>query len=92
MDTASREKFSIIFRGLLEKEFPAKLKEQFGLIENVPPPMKTYIFLIPTDSLVFDYKFLKEVSGHFYCLCIRMFKTFLSFREKGNGNSGLMTW
>lgn len=63
MDSASREKFSTLFRGLLEKEFPAKLKSDFGLLENIPPPVKNYIFTIPTDGLVFDYKFIKEVRG-----------------------------
>ncbi|XP_034234713.1 dynein heavy chain 7, axonemal isoform X2 [Thrips palmi] len=63
LDSASREKFSTLFRGLLEKEFPAKLKSDFGLLENVPPPVKNYIFTIPTDGQVFDYKFIKEGKG-----------------------------
>lgn len=56
-----RETFSILFRGLLEKQFPDSLLQQFQLPEPVPPPHKPYIFLMPKDGLVFDYKFIREV-------------------------------
>ena len=62
LDTAGREKFSIMFRGLLEREFPPALAEKFGLPKKVPPPLKTYIFTLPGQGLVFDYRFIKEVS------------------------------
>jgi len=54
-------KFNILFRGLLEKEFPAALKEEFGLSVDVKPPLKPYIILIPAQGLVYDYRFIKEV-------------------------------
>ena len=62
LDTAGREKFNILFRGLLEKEFSPKLIEMFGLPMKVPPPLKPYIFTLPAQGLVFDYRFIKEVS------------------------------
>jgi dynein heavy chain len=61
LDTQGRASFNILFRGLLEKEFPEALKEEFGLPINVKPPLKPYIFLIPVQGLVYDYRFIKEV-------------------------------
>ncbi|CAB0039603.1 unnamed protein product [Trichogramma brassicae] len=55
--------FSQLFRGLLEKEFPAALKEKFHLPNPIPPPLKPYIFIMPKDGLVFDYRFIKEGKG-----------------------------
>lgn len=56
-----REEFSILFRGLLEKEFPQNLQDIFHLPERILPPTKPYIFIMPKDGLVFDYRFIKEV-------------------------------
>ncbi|XP_044001453.1 dynein axonemal heavy chain 7-like [Aphidius gifuensis] len=61
--TNDREKFSILFRGLLEKEFPSNLISIFQLPEQPLPPIKPYIFIMPKDGLVFDYKFIKEGKG-----------------------------
>ncbi|XP_033607299.1 dynein heavy chain 7, axonemal isoform X2 [Cryptotermes secundus] len=63
LNTEGRLRFNILFRGLLEKEFPAALKEEFGLPMNVKPPLKPYIFLIPAQGLVYDYRFIKEGKG-----------------------------
>ncbi|XP_021921863.1 dynein heavy chain 7, axonemal isoform X5 [Zootermopsis nevadensis] len=63
LDTQGRARFNILFRGLLEKEFPAALKEEFGLPMTVKPPLKPYIFLIPAHGLVYDYHFIKEGKG-----------------------------
>ncbi|XP_043277906.1 dynein axonemal heavy chain 7-like [Venturia canescens] len=63
LEAPDREKFSILFRGLLEKEFPARLIELYELPEPVNPPAKPYIFVMPKDGLVFDYKFIKEGKG-----------------------------
>jgi hypothetical protein len=56
-----REIFSILFQGLLAKEFPASLAKQLNLPDSVKPPIKPYIFVMPKDGSVFDYKFIKEV-------------------------------
>lgn len=61
LDAMYREQFSILFRGLLEKEFPLGLMNIFQLEEPVSPPLKPYIFVMPKDHLVFDYRFIKEV-------------------------------
>ncbi|RLU26559.1 hypothetical protein DMN91_000355 [Ooceraea biroi] len=61
LEAKYREQFSILFRGLLEKEFPIDLMNEFQLQEPVPPPLKPYIFVMPKDHLVFDYRFIKEM-------------------------------
>ncbi|XP_068083304.1 dynein axonemal heavy chain 7 [Anabrus simplex] len=63
IDAPSRERFDILFRGLLEKEFPPKLMEEFSLPEEIGPPLKPYIFTIPPQGLVYDYRFIKEGKG-----------------------------
>ncbi|XP_024941329.1 dynein heavy chain 7, axonemal [Cephus cinctus] len=63
LEAKCREKFSLLFHGLLEKEFPVALLTQFQLTEPIPPPIKPYIFIMPKDGLVFDYRFIKEGKG-----------------------------
>ncbi|XP_076664543.1 dynein axonemal heavy chain 7 [Andrena cerasifolii] len=58
-----REPFSTLFRGFLERDFPTSLMETFGLPELIKPPLKPYIFVMPRDGLVFDYRFVKEGKG-----------------------------
>lgn len=60
LEPKGREQFSLLFRGLLEKEFPINLQELFNL-DKISPPTKPYIFIMPKDGLVFDYRFIKEV-------------------------------
>ncbi|PSN56752.1 Dynein heavy chain 7 [Blattella germanica] len=50
-------------RAQLEKEFPKRLIETFGLPMEIKPPLKPYIFTIPSQGLVFDYRFIKEGKG-----------------------------
>ncbi|XP_076249285.1 dynein axonemal heavy chain 7 [Calliopsis andreniformis] len=59
----SKERFSTLFRGFLEKDFPSNLMEMFRLPNVVEPPLKPYIFVMPRDGLVFDYRFIKEGKG-----------------------------
>lgn len=61
IDMDSRQKFSMLFRGLLEKEFPEKVKEALGIHFEIHKPDKPYIFTIPVGETVFDYRFIKEV-------------------------------
>ncbi|XP_014484361.1 PREDICTED: dynein heavy chain 7, axonemal-like [Dinoponera quadriceps] len=63
LEAKYREQFSIMFRGLLEKEFPVTLMNEFQLRESVPAPLKPYIFIMPKHHLVFDYRFFKEGKG-----------------------------
>lgn len=62
LEAKYKEQFSILFHGLLEKEFPLALMKIFKLPESVPPPLKPYIFIMPKHNLVFDYRFIKEVN------------------------------
>lgn len=63
LDTPSREKFSLLFHGLLQKEFPSSLKADFRIPDElIMPPLKAYIYTIPEQATVFDYRFIKEVS------------------------------
>lgn len=61
IEATYREQFSLLFRGLLEKDFPQNLHNTFQLPERIMPPAKPYIFIMPKDGLVFDYRFIKEV-------------------------------
>ncbi|CAG2067645.1 unnamed protein product, partial [Timema podura] len=60
LDTPGRDKFNLLFRGLMEKEFPAVLKQQFNFPFDIPPPHKTYIFTLPGQGSVYDFRFIKE--------------------------------
>ncbi|XP_039301684.1 dynein heavy chain 7, axonemal-like [Solenopsis invicta] len=63
LEAKYRESFSILFCGLLEKEFPLVLMNIYQLQEPIPPPLKPYIFIMPKHNLVFDYRFIKEGKG-----------------------------
>ncbi|VEN46856.1 unnamed protein product [Callosobruchus maculatus] len=63
IDNDSREKFSMLFRGLLEREFPEKIKTTLGIPFDINKPEKPYIFTLPVGETVFDYRFLKEGKG-----------------------------
>ncbi|KAG5343357.1 DYH7 protein, partial [Acromyrmex heyeri] len=60
LEAEYKQSFSILFRGLLEKEFPQELMNTYQLQEPVPSPLKPYIFVMPKHKLVFDYRFIKE--------------------------------
>lgn len=61
----SRDKFSEVFRALLEKNFPEDLIEKYAIptYVQVPPLQKPFIFPIPKTGSVFDYRFIKEGKG-----------------------------
>ncbi|KAL7044814.1 hypothetical protein ACKWTF_002067 [Chironomus riparius] len=61
----SRDKFSEVFRALLEKNFPDELNEKYKIPEHVrvPPLQKPFIFPIPKLGSIFDYRFIKEGKG-----------------------------
>lgn len=58
-----REWFSELFRGLMAREFPLELIEQFGLPEKTTGPKKIYVLPIPSPGLVYDYNYIKEGKG-----------------------------
>ncbi|KAF7280376.1 hypothetical protein GWI33_006107 [Rhynchophorus ferrugineus] len=63
LDNNSRDKFSLLFRGLLEREFPQKLIDLLGIPFEISKPEKPYIFTLPVGETVFDYRFIKEGKG-----------------------------
>lgn len=65
LNVESRKIFSEIFHGLLEKKFPEALIEKYGVPNEITVPnlIKPYIFPIPKQNTVFDYKYVKEGKG-----------------------------
>ncbi|KAK5646414.1 hypothetical protein RI129_004878 [Pyrocoelia pectoralis] len=63
LDCGSKPKFSILFRALLEREFPSSVMNEFNIPFPIPKPEKPYIFSIPSGGSVFDYRFTKEGKG-----------------------------
>ncbi|XP_072937032.1 dynein axonemal heavy chain 7 [Epargyreus clarus] len=63
LEADSRPKFDMLFRGLLEKEFPEKVIEILNYPREIAKPEKQYIFTIPKEGLVYDYRFIKEGKG-----------------------------
>ncbi|XP_030383339.1 dynein heavy chain 7, axonemal [Scaptodrosophila lebanonensis] len=65
LNSESREKFNIFFRALMEKTFPTALYETYGITEDlyVPALPKPFIFPIPKQGSVFDYRYIKEGKG-----------------------------
>lgn len=61
LDSESKEKFNLLFRGLLEREFPVKIITTLEIPFDIAKPDKPYIFILPVGQTVFDYRFLKEV-------------------------------
>lgn len=61
IETSGRSTFDMLFRGLLEKEFPEEVKLKLGYPSDINKPEKNYIFTIPKDGLVYDYRYIKEV-------------------------------
>ncbi|KAI4465685.1 dynein axonemal heavy chain 7-related [Holotrichia oblita] len=63
LDAASRPKFNLMFRGLLERDFPEPIKHDLGIHFEIPKPEKPYIFTLPQIDTVFDYRYIKEGKG-----------------------------
>ncbi|XP_071052666.1 dynein axonemal heavy chain 7 [Onthophagus taurus] len=63
LDVDSRPKFDIMFRGLLEREFPEKAVQALGIIFEIPKAEKPYISTLPPAESVFDYRYTKEGKG-----------------------------
>ncbi|KAJ8726572.1 hypothetical protein PYW07_001270 [Mythimna separata] len=63
LDAEGRPKFDMLFRGLLEKDFPDKVRIVLDMPKEISKPEKQYIFTIPREGLVYDYRFIKEGKG-----------------------------
>lgn len=51
----------MMYRALLEKELPRNVIAKFNYPHEIEKPEKNYIFVIPKDGLVYDYRYIKEV-------------------------------
>ncbi|CAH1130366.1 unnamed protein product [Ceutorhynchus assimilis] len=63
LDNNSQKKFNVLFRALLEREFPQKTTTDLGIPYEISKPEKPYIFTLPVGETVFDYRFIKEGKG-----------------------------
>lgn len=65
LNESSRERFSELFHGLSNKEFPLELYEKYQIPNQlkVTNLQKPYIFAIPKTGNIFDYRFIKEGKG-----------------------------
>ncbi|XP_049866243.1 dynein axonemal heavy chain 7-like [Pectinophora gossypiella] len=63
LEASGRAKFDMMFRGLLDKEFPEKVIEDLKYPREIAKPDKQYILTIPKEGLVFDYRYTKEGKG-----------------------------
>lgn len=61
LEVSSRPKFDLLFKGLLEREFPEPLYKKLGITFEIQKPDKPYIFLPPMGESVFDFRYIKEV-------------------------------
>lgn len=62
LSSECKPQFSALMYGLMEKEFPASLRESLGLPETLCQPVeKPYLYPIPKQGTVYDYRFVKEV-------------------------------
>lgn len=89
LDANSRPKFNMLFRALLEREFPEKIREQLGIHFEIAKPEKPYIFTIPSGETVFDYRYIKEVRKPSYITQVKFSRL---KRAKESGNFGLTIW
>lgn len=65
LDEKSRVNFSELFHGLSSKEFPKGLYDKYNIPEHLwqEDLQKPYIYTIPKQDTVFDYRFIKEGKG-----------------------------
>ncbi|EZA62718.1 Dynein heavy chain 7, axonemal [Ooceraea biroi] len=58
-----REWFSMLFRALVDREFPEEVRTRFSISPEIGDPKEPYVISLPTTGSVFDYKFIKEGRG-----------------------------
>lgn len=65
LNQLSRERFSELFHGLSNKDFPPELYEKYQIPQHIRALQlqKPFIFTIPKKGVVFDYRFIKEGKG-----------------------------
>ncbi|XP_063529439.1 dynein axonemal heavy chain 7-like [Cydia strobilella] len=63
LEASSRPKFDMMFRGLLDKEFPEKILEALKCPKVIHKPEKQYILIIPAGGTVYEFRYIKEGKG-----------------------------
>lgn len=58
-----REWFSVLFRALVNREFPEEVRKRFNIPREIGDPKKPYVVTLPPIGSVYDYKFIKEGKG-----------------------------
>lgn len=58
-----REWFSVLFRALVDHEFPEEVRQRFGISPEIGNPKEPYVVPLPSTGSVFDYKYIKEGRG-----------------------------
>ncbi|XP_025270954.1 dynein heavy chain 7, axonemal [Camponotus floridanus] len=58
-----RDWFSMLFRALVDHEFPEEVRQRFGISPEIGNPKEPYVVPLPTTGSVFDYKYIKEGRG-----------------------------
>lgn len=58
-----REWFDVLFRALLDNQFPKAVRTRFDIPPEIGNPKRPYMVPLPSAGSVFDYKFIKEAKG-----------------------------
>lgn len=58
-----REWFDVLFRALLDNQFPEAVRRRFDIPSEIRDPKQPYLVPLPLAGSVFDYKFIKEGKG-----------------------------
>ncbi|XP_032678001.1 dynein heavy chain 7, axonemal-like [Odontomachus brunneus] len=61
--TNYREWFNVLFRALLDNQFPEAVRRRFDIPSEIRDPKQPYLIPLPLAGSVFDYKFIKEGKG-----------------------------
>lgn len=58
-----REWFDVLFRALLDDQFPEEVRRRFDISPEIGNPKQPYLVPLPPAGSVFDYKFIKKGKG-----------------------------
>ena len=75
-DSNSRTKFDLFLRKIIASGINDDEKHDFGLLDSVPPPPKSYTAVFPENLTIYHYKFVSEESVRFSFISNRCFLIF----------------
>ena len=64
-DSATREKFDMLFRELLRGKLTPETKQSYMIMDDVPAPHKPVSVPIPSTDDVYSWRFVQEDHGRF---------------------------